>query len=147
MRNDSRHNDSLEARLRARRPEYEAPAGFTDRVLAQLPSGKPRTEPEKRFSFFPSIALGMAALAFAAILAAQFLRKDSEPEQAASNPPPAVAIAHSSELNLALPRITSEQVETLTLQLNQPLEKELEYVISDTRQAIQFVASNFLPEK
>jgi hypothetical protein len=48
---------------------------------------------------------------------------------------------------ILLPTITAIQLQALTTKLDDPLEKELNNVISDTRVAIQFVASNFLPEK
>jgi len=47
---------------------------------------------------------------------------------------------------LNLPNVSITQVPDLVAKLDEPLEKELKNVISDTRQAIQFVASNFLPE-
>jgi len=46
-----------------------------------------------------------------------------------------------------MPKVTSEQLDTLAVKLDQPLEKELHNMVSDTRQAIQFVAANFLPAK
>ena len=48
--------------------------------------------------------------------------------------------------SLPLPKLSAEQIQALSLRLDEPLEKELKNVISDTRQAIQFIASNFLPE-
>ena len=50
----------------------------------------------------------------------------------------AVGLRNLDELYASIPK---------QARLDRPLEKELENVISDTRQAIQFVASNFLPEK
>jgi hypothetical protein len=47
----------------------------------------------------------------------------------------------------SLPQIRPEQFGELAVKMEQPLEKELENVINDTRSAIQFVASHFLPEK
>ena len=45
-----------------------------------------------------------------------------------------------------LPALSPDQIALLTARVNEPLERELQLVISDTRQAIQFVASNFMPE-
>ena len=44
-----------------------------------------------------------------------------------------------------IPSVSAEQVEALTAKIDEPLEKEMKSMISDTRQAIQFVAANFLP--
>lgn len=45
-----------------------------------------------------------------------------------------------------LPQLSSEQLAQISVKLDQPLQKELQSVISDTRQAIQFVAANFMPD-
>lgn len=143
MRNESPDNSSVEHRLRSERPMRQAPIGFTERVMSRIPSMPEIPMERKHTLFFPRFALSFAILALAAFGAFQFFQQD---------PGPAPLIANDtgdsgSELNFSIPPITSAQVQALTLKLDQPLEKELEHVISDTRQAIQFVASNFLPEK
>jgi hypothetical protein len=144
MRNAS-PQDRLEERLKSERPHYEAPPGFTESVLSRLPSSQSRSLSRERIAFLPCFALAFALLALAGVFSFQFLRTPSAFAPVTANTTPAPAIA--DDLNIVLPNITSEQVQALSLKLDQPLEKELEYVISDARQAIQFVASNFLPEK
>lgn len=144
MRNTSPDPDEIESRLRAERPSYQAPPGFTERVLSELPSVSRRHSTHKMPSFFPRLALGLAAFALAALLLSPMLRDGPEPIPIATQNG---SSAPAPELDIPLPKITTEQVQALTWKLDQPLEQELRYVISDTRQAIQFVASNFLPEK
>jgi hypothetical protein len=58
-----------------------------------------------------------------------------------------VEVASAQSIEIPISQITAEQLQALTEKIDQPLEKELKNVISDTRLAIQFVASNFLPEQ
>ena len=142
MKNERLDNAALEERLRSAPPMREAPLGFTERVMSHLPA-REESEPERRFALFPRFAVAFAVVTVAAVSVFQFLRNNAPSTPVASNETPEMA----PELEIKIPEITSEQVQALTLKLDQPLEKELQYVISDTRQAIQFVASNFLPEK
>ena len=144
MKNERLDNATLEERLRSAPPVREAPIGFTERVMAHLANApvRERSVPERRFAFLPRFAIALAVVTVAAVGAFQFLRNSPPSTSLASNDLP-----ETPDLEIKIPEITSEQVQALTLKLDQPLEKELEYVISDTRQAIQFVASNFLPEK
>jgi hypothetical protein len=142
MRNNTRI-DSLEERLSAERPFHNAPDGFTDRVLANLPRGSP-PPPKRAFRFWPRFAIGFAGLALGAVISVKV----------AQQPPkePSVEVVLSpvpspEPLNISIPQIHGHQFEQLTRKLDEPLEKELQNVISDTRVAIQFVASSFLPEK
>jgi hypothetical protein len=146
MKNRLLHKDIEEA-LRAERPARKVSEGFADRVIEALPSrptgesGAPMLSSPQRL--WPRLA-GAAALAAVAVLGwRQF--SPSSPEA----PPPVIALAPSvaqpTSLDLNLPPVTVEQVQALTMKLDQPLEKELERVLADTRGAIQFVASNFTP--
>jgi hypothetical protein len=45
-----------------------------------------------------------------------------------------------------IPDVNSAKIGELGSKLDQPLEKELNSMIRDTRGAIQFVAANFMPE-
>lgn len=127
---------------------HRAPADLTERVMSRL-SEEPATNTaaEPRPVYWPRFALSLALVVIAAVFAFEFLNPQPEPPVVvvAANevPPPGPA----EGVSLTLPRITAEQVQALTVKLDQPLEKELKNVISDTRLAIQFVASNFLPEK
>ena len=99
-----------------------------------------------RPSFWPRFAVGFAAIAIACVLASEFWKR---PETAmevklAGNDHP---IQLENPIEIPIPTITPEQLQALTEKIDEPLEKELKNVISDTRLAIQFVASNFLPEQ
>lgn len=148
--------NSMEERLRKERPAHSAPAGFTERVMAHLPEtrGLREERTEERTVWWPRFALGLAVIAIVAVFAFEFFKGPQVQPQAGVNStesPEArntVVLSEAVEpLTFPVSNITSEQFQALTVKLDQPLEKELENVISDTRQAIQFVASNFLPEK
>jgi hypothetical protein len=47
---------------------------------------------------------------------------------------------------LRFPELNMASIESLSARIDQPLDREMKNVVSDTRQAIQFVAANFLPE-
>jgi hypothetical protein len=103
--------------------------------------------------FWPRFALGIATVAIALVIAGEFWRR-SEPgtaNVAANNhsiqAEHAVEVASLQPVEIRIPSITSAQLQSLTERIDQPLEKELKNVISDTRLAIQFVASNFIPEQ
>jgi hypothetical protein len=124
----------LEKRMRTEQPSFSPRAGFTERVMENLGRQEPATEQR---ATFPAIKLfiGFAAAACLIFLATRFL------PQRQNTPDPVQTIS-----KMRIPEISVEKVEALTAKLDEPLEIELKNVISDTRQAIQFVASNFLPE-
>ena len=142
-----KNKDLVEERLRAERPMHRAPADFAGRVMSRLcEEPVANTAAEPRRLLWPRLALAFALVAIAAVFAFEFLNPQPEPVViVAANevPPPAPA----ESVSFSLPLVTAEQVQALTVKLDQPLEKELKNVISDTRLAIQFVAANFLPEK
>ena len=146
---------SIEDRLRSEKPLRNAPAGLTDRVMSRLP--KRQTETARvhvRSMFWPGFALGFATVAIALVIAGEFWKRSGSPgtNSAVSVVPSiqsanAVEVASAGPIEIPIPAITPEQFQALTEKIDQPLEKELKNVISDTRLAIQFVASNFLPEQ
>jgi hypothetical protein len=146
-------DEKIEQRLRSEKPMRAAPHGFTERVMARLPENSKASEPHREFAqnFFPRFALGVALIAIVAVFAFEFAKP--KPNQLASSGQPenVESSTHSetpiAAADLGIPVITPEQIQALTVKLDDPLEKELNNVISDTRQAIQFVALNFLPEK
>ena len=124
--------------------------------MANLPEARPVREEgvETRVTWWPRFAMGLALIAIATALAFEFLKEPPVTSQMAVNSPETSTFNHAAVQSSApepliflVPNITREQFQALTTRLDRPLEKELENVISDTRQAIQFVASNFLPEK
>ena len=137
----------LEERLRAERPSFRPSAGFTDRVLAAVPSHPGRAE-QTNFCFpWFRLMTGLATLTALVFLLLQVL-----PPSPAVLPPVTVTqsrpVAETPPLVIPefIPELPVEKLEAFTAKLDEPLEKELKNVISDTRLAIQFVASNFLPE-
>jgi hypothetical protein len=150
MRKNQSNMQSIEDRLRAERPARKAPGDLTDRVMSNLPSHiRSRPESEPTFAFWPRFALGVALVAVIATASLHYLRPNPQqhPGPTSASPTPMATLPPADSLDIALPQIQSGQIEALSLHLDQPLQKELQYVISDTRQAIQFVAASFLPEK
>jgi hypothetical protein len=148
--------ENIEQRLRSEKPMlrmHKAPHGFTERVVARLPeSSTIERESAPTLVLWPRLALGVAVIAIAAVFAFEFSKPTTNRLVASNQQPDAVAaLTHSEPVldasDLSIPVITPEQIQALTVKLDDPLEKELNNVISDTRQAIQFVALNFLPEK
>ena len=151
-------NESIEQRLRSETPMRAAPHAFTERVMSRLPQDSTDSalhrERVQNFAFWPkfALALALALIAIAAVFAFELAKPESSQLASATPQPEAVEPSADSEpqiaaADLAIPVITPEQIQALTVKLDDPLEKELNNVISDTRQAIQFVALNFLPEK
>jgi len=132
----------LEVRLRNENPAFAAPLGFTERVISELPSLADSNLKRNRrspMSLWPRFVIVLAALTLAAIILTRF-----------QNAPGSVSPKYTSRTidssAVRIPNVTPEQLEALAVKLDQPLEKELRNMVSDTRQAIQFVASNFIPE-
>jgi len=142
MRNNNSEMQSIEERLRAERPARQASEGLTDRVMANLASDGP-SEPPVEIGFWPRFALGFATVSLLAAASFQFMKRGSE---SPSTLPQTIAAVPAEPLNFAMPKLKAVPIENLSMHLDQPLEKELQNVISDTRLAIQFVASSFLPE-
>ena len=134
---------SIEDRLRAERLTHEAPESLTQRVMANLASESPPI-PRPASGFWPRFSLGFATVCLLTAVSFHFIRQNPEPPSA---PPRTVAAVPTEPLNFALPQLQAVPIENLTMHLDEPLERELQNVISDTRLAIQFVASSFLPEK
>jgi len=133
---------TLEQRLRSEQPRFGPSLGFTERVMDRLPARPAPVVPARATP--PAIRrffIGFAIAAFITLVLLQLL-----PRGARLPIPPAMAKSELQPTQFELPKISMEQVQELTAKLDEPLENELKNVISDTRQAIQFIASNFLPE-
>jgi hypothetical protein len=147
MKNEKHSESLLEHRLRSERPRFSPRAGFTERVMESLPAGifkrsarSEAADPWLRFT----LALGAAA-AIALVVCQILIRRSPLP--AALNAARSEQKADPAAQALKLPEISMAQVQELSAKLDEPLQNELKNVISDTRQAIQFVASNFLPDR
>jgi hypothetical protein len=135
MNSNSRHNQ-IEQRLRTERPARKV----IDALPARPSPGLSSTPFERPAG--PRLAWAglLAALTFATWLI--FSPKvDHATPVAAAHPEPSPAPP-----TLNLPTVNLHQVQALTAKIDEPLERELQLVLSDTRNAIRFVASNFLPE-
>jgi hypothetical protein len=75
-----------------------------------------------------------------------FLPKPVEEPIAQAALPSEIPKSDPQLFDVYIPSVTTEQFQALTARIDQPLERELENVLNDTRNAIRFVASNFLPE-
>ncbi|HEX7859557.1 MAG TPA: hypothetical protein VF773_04480 [Verrucomicrobiae bacterium] len=148
------HQDQLEQRLRREKPEHAAPFGFTERVMSKIPSDARssfRSDSHPQQLLWPRLATAFALLAIAAVLLPELAsQKSTHFTSGQANPSSSPHGDTSTALitePLPLPTITQQQFQALTTQLDDPLEKELNNVISDTRIAIQFVAANFIPDR
>jgi hypothetical protein len=141
MNRESFHK-TMETALREERPLQKAPAGFSDRVIDALPSRAvaSRDEVLPAQSLWPRLALAAALAAVGVLAWFQFSRQTQDVAPVMARAP-----VETRPLDLKLPPITVSQVQALTERIDQPLEQELERVLADTRNAIQFVAANFTP--
>jgi hypothetical protein len=146
--------DWIDERLRRKRPEHAAPVGFTARVMLNLP--KRRAEREDRpVIFWPRLTVAVALMTIVGVFLFEFFGQSQQADQTASHvrEPSIAPLPVTASTKAFFPerievlKVTPEQFGVLAIKLNQPLEKELDNMISDTKVAIQFVASNFLPEK
>jgi hypothetical protein len=138
--------DSLEARLRAERPLHATGPEFTSDLLRAVPSRRSAHQayPRQR-SWIPRVAFGAAAFAFAALLVSNISNRTPAPDQRISEQN--VQPTQEPEGNgLAFPKLSATEIENLTMKIDEPLDREMKNVVTDTRHAIQFVAANFLPE-
>ena len=153
MRN-VRTEKPIEERLRSEKPVRNAPAGLTDRVMSRLPSEGREVQAPAPSLFWPRFALTLATIAIGLVIAGEFWKRSESGGKTSviavgpsTSPENAVEVASDGPIEIPMSTITTEQLHALTEKIDQPLEKELKNVISDTRLAIQFVASNFLPEQ
>jgi hypothetical protein len=138
--------DSLEARLRAERPLHATGPQFTSDLLRALPSHRSaqRAYPRQR-SWIPAVAFGAGVFAFAAVLVSNISNRTPNPGQRIS----AQVVQPNQEPEasaLVFPKLSATEIENLTMKIDEPLDREMKNVVTDTRHAIQFVAANFLPE-
>jgi hypothetical protein len=133
---------TLEERLRAGSPVWSPRPGFTGRVIDALPPRRPAGQPPLRtIRLWPRLAF----VALTAVLVSLTVRHVSSPRGSNSELLAKDQEEPSAALPLRLPRVDRDQIQALTAKIDEPLEKELKNVVSDTRQAIRFVAANFLP--
>jgi hypothetical protein len=109
--------------------------------MDQLPA---RPLPIRASTANPSALRFLIGLAIATCMA--FVLLQLLPRDARLPIAPAISKSEPDPKQIELPKISMAQVQELTAKLDEPLQNELKNVISDTRQAIQFIASNFLPE-
>ena len=139
---DDRQN--LERRLRTEHRVSQAPHGFSERVMRRVELQE-QTAPTTRFN--PSFIRRLGIISATGLAIATLLLTL---RQSANDPISPVVQTASPKIEIPeipnLPSLTSDQIALITAKMNEPLEKEINLVISDTRQAIQFVASNFIPD-
>ncbi len=140
--NERNEHTLLEQRLRSERPRFKPRVGFTERVMDSLPARVDRPQADTRIPW-PRFVLALAATGCIALALSQLLPRDVHLPQ---TPTVVESQQEASPTDVTLPKVSMTQVQDLVARLDEPLETELKNLISDSRQAIQFVASNFLPE-
>jgi hypothetical protein len=136
---------ALEDRLRNTVSRAEAPFGFAARVLSRT-AREAHSAPESSRTSWLTFAVGAAVILLLCLVVIQ--RHGNWQRVAPTVAERQVSPSGEPEVVLAgLPMISPAQIGNLGAKLDQPLQNELHYMISDTRQAIQFVASNFIPDE
>lgn len=138
---ESAEMSKIERDLRNEKLSHSPAPGFYLRLESKLDRSADATPGASRNVLWPRLVFAMATLALSAVL---FLQVDGKsPTQLSQiNSPPSEPVMEIPPL----PQLSSEQLAQISVKLDQPLQKELQSVISDTRQAIQFVAANFMPD-
>lgn len=132
--------ERIARRLRDTRQLEAAPEGFAAEVTrrvrrnAKVPDGA---------SALPFAWLRMAMAGGVALLLMMIVLREQEPKQAEVPP----ALAAQNELKLTIPAIPTERLAALPGRVDEPLEAELRSLISDTRNAVDYLAATFLPQR
>lgn len=141
----SNNSKWIEQALRSERPRRKVSPGFAERVIDALPPRRPGAAsvslPKER-AIGPRLIL---AAGLAGLTLFGWLSFSPEPEVRS----PVVvqqAPLQADPIAINVPNVTAEQFQALSTKIDQPLEQELDRVLADTRNAIQFVAANFMPE-
>jgi hypothetical protein len=119
-------------------------------VLDALSSGE-RIQPSANASrpLWPRLAVGLLAMAIGITLLV--LNRNGGPAPAevlVSAPPPSrQQVAVAPPVLPDFPSVDTEKLREWSLALDQPLENEMQLVVSDARMAIQYLAHTFLPER
>lgn len=137
----------LERRLRRGAPRQDAPDGFAEDVVRRLKHA-PGADPERMprpISTLHWLRPLVAAVAVLLLVVLNWEPADPLPE------PPAPAVANNTlapgpSLDFALPEVRVEAFGEFPETLDEPLEKELESILADARNAVNYLAFNFLPE-
>lgn len=135
----------VEDALRSERPQARVSPGFAERVIEALPS-RPLSAQAQALPLAPARPVWMRLLLATSLASVAFLLWFQFSPVPVSTPSIAQARPSAVPPALNLPPVNSQQVQALAAKLDQPLEKELQRVLSDTRNAIRFVASNFTPD-
>lgn len=129
---------SLEAQLSVGRPEPETSAGFTSGVMKRIEQGE-ELRPVPAIHSWKLATAGMVAGMALLIVAGKIMREAS----------PRVEMPESlqfTEMRLLVKK-NAETLQQLPAKVDDPLEKELAFMISDTRNAWAFVADSVVPNE
>ena len=123
------------------RPLHEVPDGFAEEVLRKirLQDRQRAASPPNRNAvvWFRLLAAGAAVSLLTFLLWNDFVRRPAQPSP---------ELAANATLDVTLPPIRTDLLAELPARLDEPLEKELQLLISDTRNAVNFLAANFTPQ-
>lgn len=147
MKNPLPHKEIEEALRAGRPPLRKVSHGFCERVLDALPDRIPAQSAAlagRKQRLWPRLVFA-AACCLAVVLGWKQFEFAATPS---STTPHVIIASHSDDIpkEKLFANVTLRQVQELTAKIDQPLEKEFQRVLADTRNAIQFVASNFMPE-
>lgn len=129
-------------RLAAEPRRIEAPPFMQTRVMAAIDrAGKDPADafPFRWIALRGALALGMTTLALTLLL--RFLaRPDHETAAGTSFPPEPELVEKTADF------LDGQKLLDFGETIDRPLQRELNYVMSDARTAVQVLASHFLPE-
>jgi len=150
---NTQHHDresSLESRLRAdaRAARVAPPEGLEQRISAavwreaETARSAPRVEPRRRsFRLFPPALAGLLTSACAVALVILWHQRTDDPALSDADLRTLAAAVQTLPARLA----ATELPAATTLTVSGPLVREIESVRADARNALGFLAANFLP--
>ncbi len=111
---------------------------FTQKVMQQIESTRERS------AALPWLGFATAGgILIATVILAIFMHRAQRPETSDT-----IAAKPESTIQLSelLPPVSTDAIKSLPAKLDEPLEKELNSVINDTKNALSSVATTFLPD-
>ena len=127
----------LEARLSERPRDLEVSPGFTRGVMWQIESAVPELKPTSSLGWRLAAAAGLGMVCV--MLFREPGRDVTQATIERNNAPEFAEVQMLVKKNAEVLKLLPERVDD-------PLEKELQFVISDTKNAFAFVADSVLPE-
>lgn len=120
-----------------------SPAGFVNRVMREIESPIRQKRATNGFNWRPVLACASVAAMGVALLI--YPRVPNEPANVAATPNPSETRAGEELLARGIDAARLERLASMQQRLQNPLQKELTFVVQDTRDAVKALKATFVP--